>query len=125
MHAAFIVPPFQSHACAIRCFSIAIACVYHSLLLYQHVCHAWPDGPLVAYELKIPGPCFLFNAVFLNLAYLLIDDDTSYVKEGFTLRDLFHLVDCVCCYAILLTIVLSIKRLRESNLTYGTVGFGR
>jgi len=82
----------------------------------------------VAYELKAPGPCFLLNAVFFNWAYLLIDDtsydDTSYVK-WFNLPEFFHLVDCMCCCAILWTIMLSIKRLRETNLTYGKVGIGR
>jgi len=51
--------------------------------------------------------------VFANIAIIVLDE-TSPVRTSFvTLTDLFHLVDIICCCAILFPIVWSIKHLRE------------
>jgi hypothetical protein len=41
------------------------------------------------------------------------------VRDWFTWRDVFHLVDIICCCAILFPIVWSIKHLREASQTDG------
>eukprot|EP00898_Chlorokybus_atmophyticus_P000044 jgi/Chlat1/103/Chrsp1S03206 len=52
--------------------------------------------------------------VFANVAVVVLDETNMSSKAWFTWRDLFHLVDIICCCAILFPIVWSIKHLREA-----------
>lgn len=50
----------------------------------------------------------------------IVDQEESPAeKDWFTWRDVFHLVDIICCCAILFPIVWSIKHLREASQTDG------
>ena len=57
--------------------------------------------------------------VFANIAIIIMDEESPSVKDWFTWRDVFHLVDIICCCAILFPIVWSIKHLREAAQTDG------
>eukprot|EP00198_Chlamydomonas_reinhardtii_P007568 XP_001696905.1 G protein-coupled seven transmembrane receptor [Chlamydomonas reinhardtii] len=57
--------------------------------------------------------------VFANIAIVITDEESPSVKDWFTWRDVFHLVDIICCCAILFPIVWSIKHLREASQTDG------
>eukprot|EP00798_Chlamydomonas_sp_ICE-L_P015863 gene15863-21990_t len=57
--------------------------------------------------------------VFANLAIIITEEESPSDKEWFTWRDVFHLVDIICCGAILFPIVWSIKQLREASQTDG------
>ncbi|KAG1654192.1 hypothetical protein FOA52_004567 [Chlamydomonas sp. UWO 241] len=57
--------------------------------------------------------------VFANIAIIVMDEEAPSVKDWFTWRDVFHLVDIICCCAILFPIVWSIKNLREASQTDG------
>jgi len=57
--------------------------------------------------------------VFANVAIIILDQGGPAIKGWFTWRDIFHLVDIVCCCAILFPIVWSIKHLREAAGTDG------
>lgn len=51
--------------------------------------------------------------IFSNMAIIILDETTPAARNWFTWRDIFHLVDIVCCCAILFPIVWSIKHLRD------------
>eukprot|EP00238_Polyblepharides_amylifera_P011587 CAMPEP_0196582350 /NCGR_PEP_ID=MMETSP1081-20130531/38671_1 /TAXON_ID=36882 /ORGANISM="Pyramimonas amylifera, Strain CCMP720" /LENGTH=438 /DNA_ID=CAMNT_0041902889 /DNA_START=78 /DNA_END=1394 /DNA_ORIENTATION=+ len=57
--------------------------------------------------------------VFANIATIILDESGPAVKGWFTWRDIFHLLDIICCCAILFPIVWSIKHLREASHTDG------
>ncbi|EFJ50954.1 hypothetical protein VOLCADRAFT_80028 [Volvox carteri f. nagariensis] len=57
--------------------------------------------------------------VFANIAIIITEEESPSVKDWFTWRDVFHLVDIICCCAILFPIVWSIKHLREASQTDG------
>jgi len=57
--------------------------------------------------------------VFANIAIIIMDEESPSVRDWFTWRDVFHLIDIVCCCAILFPIVWSIKHLREASQTDG------
>ena len=52
--------------------------------------------------------------VFANIAIVILDEDTPATESWFTWRDIFHLVDIICCCAVLFPLVWSIKRLRDT-----------
>lgn len=51
--------------------------------------------------------------VFANIAIIILDEMSPARTSFVTLTDLFHLVDIICCCAILFPIVWSIKHLRD------------
>ena len=57
--------------------------------------------------------------VLANIAIIILDENTPATKNWFTWRDVFHLLDIICCCAILFPIVWSIKHLREASQTDG------
>eukprot|EP00270_Netrium_digitus_P012870 TRINITY_DN4226_c0_g1_i1.p1 TRINITY_DN4226_c0_g1~~TRINITY_DN4226_c0_g1_i1.p1 ORF type:complete len:448 (+),score=84.09 TRINITY_DN4226_c0_g1_i1:162-1505(+) len=57
--------------------------------------------------------------VLANIATIVLDETGPSAREWFTWRDIFHLLDIVCCCAILFPIVWSIKHLREASHTDG------
>lgn len=57
--------------------------------------------------------------VFANVAIVITEEQSPAVKDWFTWRDVFHLLDIICCCAILFPIVWSIKHLREASQTDG------
>jgi len=57
--------------------------------------------------------------VFANVAEIILDESGPAEKGWFTWRDIFHLLDIICCCAILFPIVWSIKHLREAATTDG------
>ncbi|KAG2498970.1 hypothetical protein HYH03_003157 [Edaphochlamys debaryana] len=57
--------------------------------------------------------------VFANIAIIITEEESPSTKDWFTWRDVFHLVDIICCCAILFPIVWSIKHLREASQTDG------
>ncbi|PNH06279.1 hypothetical protein TSOC_007366 [Tetrabaena socialis] len=57
--------------------------------------------------------------VLANMAIIITEEESPSTKDWFTWRDVFHLVDIICCCAILFPIVWSIKNLREASQTDG------
>ncbi|EFJ10843.1 hypothetical protein SELMODRAFT_183593 [Selaginella moellendorffii] len=57
--------------------------------------------------------------VFANVASIVIDETGPATKSWFTWRQLFLLLDIICCCAILFPIVWSIKHLREASHSDG------
>jgi hypothetical protein len=57
--------------------------------------------------------------VLANIAIIILDENTPATKSWFTWRDVFHLLDIICCCAVLFPIVWSIKHLREASQTDG------
>jgi hypothetical protein len=57
--------------------------------------------------------------VFANIAIVIMEEESPSEKDWFTWRDVFHLVDIICCCAILFPIVWSIKHLREASQSDG------
>ena len=57
--------------------------------------------------------------VLANIAIIVMDEDSPADRDWFTWRDIFHLLDIICCCAVLFPIVWSIKRLREAATTDG------
>ena len=57
--------------------------------------------------------------VFANIATIILDDNGPALNGWLEWRDLFHLLDIICCCAILFPIVWSIKHLREAAMTDG------
>eukprot|EP00798_Chlamydomonas_sp_ICE-L_P020215 gene20215-26963_t len=53
------------------------------------------------------------------LVVIPLQEESPSEKDWFTWRDVFHLVDIICCCAILFPIVWSIKHLREASQTDG------
>ena len=62
------------------------------------------------------------HQVFANIAIVITEEESPSVIDWFTWRDVFHLIDIICCCAILFPIVWSIKHLREASQTDGKVG---
>ena len=54
-----------------------------------------------------------------QVAIVILDENTPASRNWFTWRDMLHLVDIICCCAILFPIVWSIKHLREASQTDG------
>eukprot|EP00887_Chlorella_sp_A99_P000658 scaffold5.g658.t1 len=57
--------------------------------------------------------------VMANVAIVVLDEYTPAAESWFTWRDIMHMVDIVCCCAILFPIVWSIKQLRDGAETDG------
>jgi hypothetical protein len=57
--------------------------------------------------------------VFANTAYIVYDEAGPSTKDFFTWKQVFLLLDIVCCCAVLFPIVWSIKHLREASRTDG------
>lgn len=57
--------------------------------------------------------------MFANIAIIVLDETSPIRRAWFTWQDMFHLVDIICCCAILFPIVWSIKHLREGAETDG------
>eukprot|EP00897_Mesotaenium_endlicherianum_P007397 jgi/Mesen1/6686/ME000343S05846 len=57
--------------------------------------------------------------VFANIAVVILDESGPSSREWFTWRDIFHLLDIICCCAILFPIVWSIRHLKEASHTDG------
>jgi len=53
--------------------------------------------------------------VFANVAIVVMDETTPAARSWFSWRDLWHIVDILCCCAVLFPIVWSIKHLREAS----------
>lgn len=67
------------------------------------------------------NPPLSHTQVFANIAIVITEEESPSVIDWFTWRDVFHLVDIICCCAILFPIVWSIKHLREASQTDGKV----
>lgn len=52
--------------------------------------------------------------VFANVAIVVIDETTPASRNWFSWRDIWHVVDILCCCAILFPIVWSIRHMRET-----------
>ncbi|KAJ7559762.1 hypothetical protein O6H91_04G100100 [Diphasiastrum complanatum] len=57
--------------------------------------------------------------VLANIANVIIDETSPATKDWFTWKQLFLLLDVICCCAVLFPIVWSIKHLREASHTDG------
>jgi hypothetical protein len=57
--------------------------------------------------------------VFANAAFIVYDESGPSQKDFFTLKQVFLLLDIICCCAVLFPIVWSIKHLREASQTDG------
>jgi len=57
--------------------------------------------------------------VVANIAIVVLDENTPATRNWFTWQDMFHLLDIICCCAILFPIVWSIKHLREASQADG------
>ncbi|XP_031093417.1 protein CANDIDATE G-PROTEIN COUPLED RECEPTOR 7 [Ipomoea triloba] len=57
--------------------------------------------------------------VLANIAQVVIDETTPYGIDWMTWKEVFFLVDVICCCAVLFPIVWSIKNLREAARTDG------
>lgn len=57
--------------------------------------------------------------VFAEVAIVILDENSPADRNWFTWRDVFHVVDIICCCAILFPIVWSIKHLKEAAETDG------
>lgn len=57
--------------------------------------------------------------VFANIAIVVVDETGPSSREWFTWRNIFHLLDIICCCAILFPIVWSIRQLREASHSDG------
>jgi hypothetical protein len=53
--------------------------------------------------------------VFANVAIVVTDEFTPAAASWFSWRDMWHIVDILCCCAILFPIVWSIKHLRDAS----------
>lgn len=53
--------------------------------------------------------------VFANIAIVVMDETTPASRSWFSWRDLWHVVDILCCCAVLFPIVWSIRHLREAS----------
>ncbi|CAI5995871.1 unnamed protein product [Closterium sp. NIES-65] len=51
--------------------------------------------------------------VFANIATIILDESGPSSQSWFTWRDIFHLLDILCCCAVFFPIIWSIKHLRE------------
>lgn len=57
--------------------------------------------------------------VFAEVAIIILDENSPATQNWFTWRDVFHVVDIICCCAILFPIVWSIQHLKEAAETDG------
>nr|XP_043609374.1 protein CANDIDATE G-PROTEIN COUPLED RECEPTOR 7-like [Erigeron canadensis] len=57
--------------------------------------------------------------VVANVAQVVIDETGPFGEDSYTWRQVFLLVDIVCCCAVLFPIIWSIKNLREAAMTDG------
>lgn len=57
--------------------------------------------------------------IIANIAQVVVDETAPYGEEGVTWKQIFLIVDVVCCCAVLFPIVWSIKKLREAARTDG------
>eukprot|EP00850_Spirogloea_muscicola_P018843 SM000177S03176 [mRNA] locus=s177:19517:24438:- [translate_table: standard] len=57
--------------------------------------------------------------VFANLAYVIFDEEGMSSVEWTSWSNIFHILDIICCCAILFPIVWSIQQLREASRTDG------
>lgn len=57
--------------------------------------------------------------VIANLAQVVIDETGPFGQNSYTWRQVFLLVDIICCCAVLFPIIWSIKNLREAAMTDG------
>lgn len=57
--------------------------------------------------------------IIANIAQVVVDETALYGEEGVTWKQIFLIVDVVCCCAVLFPIVWSIKKLREAARTDG------
>eukprot|EP00850_Spirogloea_muscicola_P013053 SM000087S23335 [mRNA] locus=s87:34262:39069:- [translate_table: standard] len=57
--------------------------------------------------------------VFANLAYVIFDEEGTSSVEWTSWSNIFHILDIICCCAILFPIVWSIQQLREASRTDG------
>lgn len=57
--------------------------------------------------------------ILANIAIVILDEASPVRASWFEWRDMFHIVDIICCCAILFPIVWSIKHLREGAETDG------
>ncbi|XAR52157.1 hypothetical protein NMG60_11020080 [Bertholletia excelsa] len=57
--------------------------------------------------------------IISNMAQVVIDETSPYAQETHTWKQVFLLVDVICCCAVLFPIVWSIKNLREAAKTDG------
>lgn len=57
--------------------------------------------------------------VIANLAQVVIDETGPFGQDSYTWRQVFLLVDIICCCAVLFPIIWSIKNLREAAMTDG------
>ena len=56
---------------------------------------------------------FLLKAV-VNIAYVVMSEESPAVAGWLTWRDVLHILDIICCCLVLFPIVWSIRQLRES-----------
>lgn len=63
--------------------------------------------------------CVIPLQVFAEIALVLLDENSPAVQGWFTWRDVFHVVDIICCCMILFPIVWSIRHLKEAAETDG------
>jgi len=56
----------------------------------------------------------LVAQVMINIAAVVVDEETPGAQNWITWRDILHLLDMICCCIILLPIVWSIRHLREA-----------
>jgi G protein-coupled receptor 107 len=57
--------------------------------------------------------------VFSNTAMIVMEESAVGTRKWVTWRDVLHIMDILCCFAILFPIVWSIRSLRESAFTDG------
>ena len=57
--------------------------------------------------------------MFANIASIILDESGPSSQSWFTWRDIFYLLDFICCLAIVFPIVWSIRHLREASHTDG------
>jgi hypothetical protein len=60
--------------------------------------------------------------VLANLALVITEEESPSIRDWLTWRDIFHVVDIVCCCAILFPIVWSIKQVRLHAPPGGGIG---
>lgn len=65
----------------------------------------------------------LVPQVFANIAVVITSEESPAGRDYFTWRDLFHIVDLICCCVVLFPIVWSIKHLREAEGTRAAMGW--
>ncbi|KAF5826811.1 lung seven transmembrane receptor-domain-containing protein [Dunaliella salina] len=93
-----------------------------SWTVFANIAIAITEGESPSVMDWLPLPCALFAlslTVFANIAIVITEEESPSVIDWFTWRDVYYLVDIICCCAILFPIVWSIKHLREASQTDG------